>query len=399
MVTPDEALDLVIQSARILPPAATALPDACGRVLAEDIVADRDYPSFPRSMMDGFAVRLADSGKAVPVAGEIPAGTSWDGKLTDGHCLAILTGAPCPNGTEAVVPKELTRQQGADVLLPANIAFGQNIAIQGSECARGHRVLNAGICLTPLAVAVLASFGKKSVRAIPFPRLAIITTGGEFAREGDSLQPGQIRDSNGPMLLAMAKELGVIAPRYLHARDTIAELRQALEGSNDADIVVLTGGVSVGTYDLVPQALAELGAEKVFHGVKQKPGKPLLFARTARQLFFGLPGNPMSCHLGFHRYVSAAVRKMSGHYPRPRRFRGKLTGPIAGKRDRTQFVPALAEPVGHSRSDWHVMPLTAASSADIFGAGTANCYIEVPSLDRTLAAGEECACTWMNGPS
>src|SRR5208337_1337169 len=173
--------------------------------------------------------------------------------------------------------KESTRQQGADVLLPANIELGQNIAGPGSECVAGDRVLSVGMRLTPLGVAVLASFGKTRVRVIPFPRLAIITTGGEVVREGDPLEPGQIRNSNGPMLLAMAKELGIHAPQYLHARDHIGELRQALFESNDADIIVLTGGVSVGTYDLVPQVLAELGAEKVFHGVRQKPGKPLLF--------------------------------------------------------------------------------------------------------------------------
>jgi len=398
MITADEAIDRVIRMARTMPPISTGLPEACGRVLAEDIVADRDYPSFPRSMMDGFAVRLADAGKAVPVVGEIPAGRSWEGTLSDGRCLAILTGGACPDGTEAVVPQELTRQQGMDVLLPANIAAGQNIAAPGSECAAGRRALNAGMRLTPLGVAVLASFGKTSVRVIPFPRLAIITTGGEFVQEGDPLGPGQIRNSNGPMLLAMARDLGIDSPRYLHAPDRIVELRQVLEESHDADIVVLTGGVSVGAYDLVPQAIAELGAETLFHGVSQKPGKPMLFARSERQLFFGLPGNPLSCHLGFHRYVRAATRKMSGRDPRPRRFQGELTGRIACKGDRTHFVPALAEPAVDSRSTWRVTPLPAASSADVFAAGVANCYVEAPPMDVPLVAGQTCQFTWLGGP-
>jgi molybdopterin molybdotransferase len=345
-------------------------------------------------MMDGYAVRLADARGAVPVATEIPAGTTWDGVLVDGSCIAILTGAPCPAGTEAVVPKEHTRRQGSDVLLPAEITPGQNIAAVGSECREGQRILSAGTCLTPLGVAALASFGKESVRIVPRPSVAIITTGGELVSQGDVTQPGQICDSNGPMLVALAMELGLAAPRYLHAGDTMAELRQVLESSKDADIVVLSGGVSVGTYDLVPQALAEIGAETVFHGVKQKPGKPLLFARTARQLFFGLPGNPLSCHFGFHRYVSAAARKMSGLEGPPHILHGVLTAPYHAKGDRTHFVLARAEPALQSESAWRVAPLPAVSSADIFHAGLANCCLEAPP-NRPLAAGDACRFTWL----
>jgi molybdopterin molybdotransferase len=161
------------------------------------------------------------------------------------------------------------------------------------------------------------------------------------------------------------------------------------------DIVVLTGGVSVGTYDFVPQVLADLGAEQLFHGVKQKPGKPFLFARTDRQLFFGLPGNPLSCHLGFHRYVSAAVRKMSGHNARLRCFQGELAGPVASTGSRTHFMLGRAEQVADSHSPWRISPLPAASSADIFRTCSANCYIEVPPSNRMFLTGESCPCTWL----
>ena len=218
MITADEALDLVVRTAQSLAPQSYPLQKACGLTLAEDVVADGDYPSFPRAMMDGFAVRLADAGKIVPVAGEVPAGASWQAELVDGHCLAILTGAPCPPGTEAVVPMEHVRQHENGVVLPAQIAAGQNIAIPGSECRRGQRVLAAGTRVTPLAVGVLASFGWGSVRVIPQPRLGIITTGGELAGEGEPLQPGQIRNVNGPMLAAMTQDLGIGPPRCLHAR-------------------------------------------------------------------------------------------------------------------------------------------------------------------------------------
>jgi molybdopterin molybdotransferase len=158
----------------------------------------------------------------------------------------------------------------------------------------------------------------------------------------------------------------------------------------------LTGGVSVGSYDYVPQALAGIGAETVFHGVKQKPGKPLLFARTERSLFFGLPGNPLACHLGFHRYVSAAVRKMGGQGGPRRPFQGELAGTVESKGGRTHFVPGRAEPAGDSCWPWRLAPLSGASSADVFRTAGANCYLEVPPLGRTLRAGEACAFTWLS---
>ena len=145
MITPDEALDLVVRTAVSLPPQSYPLQEAYGLVLAEDVVADRDYPPFPRAMMDGFAVRTADAGKTVPVVGEIPAGMSWEEELVDGRCIAILTGAACPAGTEAVIAKEHVRQHESGVVLPAQIAAGQNIATAGSECRRGHLVLAAGM--------------------------------------------------------------------------------------------------------------------------------------------------------------------------------------------------------------------------------------------------------------
>jgi molybdopterin molybdotransferase len=421
MITPDEALDLVAQTAAPLAPRACPLHDAFGLVLAEDIVADSDCPPFRRATMDGFAVRISDAGKTVPVVGEIPAGVYCNTGLTDGRCVAILTGAPCPPGTEAVVPKELVHQQENRVSLPTHIAAGQHIAEPGSECRRGQRVLTAGTQIRPLVAAVLASLGHNIVRIIPRPALAIIATGGELAGEGHTLQPGKIRDANGPMIAAMAHELGLSVSRYIHVQDSLTEIHEALEQASDADIVVLSGGVSVGSYDLVPQALVEIGAESVFHGVKQKPGKPLLFARAGRRLFFGLPGNPLGCHLGFHRYVSAAARRMSGQEAMPRCYEGQLTEPVESKGDRTHFVPGIAALVNDAEmhsvprlacptvfspgatiglptvfSRWCLTPLPGASSADVFRTCMANCYIEVPPLNRIIQAGETCRFTRLN---
>jgi molybdopterin molybdotransferase len=388
MITPDEALELVIRTAAPLPPTEVALDDALGLVLAEDITSDRDYPPFARSMMDGFSVRLVDAGKTIPIVGEAPAGSIWSGEIADGSCVEILTGASCPRGAEAVVPKENVRRVENHVKLPDTIRAGQNIAIRGSDCSRGQRVLTAGQAVTSMAIGTMAAFGRTLVGVVPRPSLAIITTGEELAPAGEPLQPGQIRNSNGPMLAAMAREQGLAAPRQLTAADSMDATLQALEKCSSADIVVLSGGVSVGTYDFVPRALEQFGAETIFHGVNQKPGKPVLFARRKSQLIFGLPGNPLSCHFGFHRYVAAAIRRMSGGDGRPHVFRGALAGRAEIKVGRVNYLPARALPAAESAGGWCVELLLGASSADIFQSCGANCYVELPAGTRTYEAGD-----------
>jgi molybdopterin molybdotransferase len=398
MISPDEALDLVIRTASPLPSRHVRLEHACGLVLAEDIAADRDYPPFPRSMMDGFAVRLADAGKTVPIVGEAPAGSVWQGELVAGQCLEILTGAPCPSGVEAVVPKEDAERTADVVKLPDALLPRQNIAPQGSDCRQGQQVLATGQVVSSMAVGTLASFGRVSVRVRPRPSLAIITTGEELAPLRQSPRPGQIRNSNGPMLAAMAGELGLEPPRELSAADRLDATMQAIEQCSTDNLVVFSGGVSVGKYDFVPAALAEIGAETIFRGVNQKPGKPILFARWGSQLIFGLPGNPLSCHFGFYRYVAAAIRKLSGQEARPYMFRGELARPIETKGGRVNYLPARAEPATGSQSGWRVETLVGTSSADIFQSCRANCYVELPTA-RVHEAGETVGFTWIGrGP-
>jgi molybdopterin molybdotransferase len=394
MISPDEALELVIRTAAPLPPAEIGLDDALGLVLAEEISADQDYPPFPRSMMDGFAVRLADAGKTVPIVGEAPAGSVWSGELTDGTCIEILTGAPCPPGAEAVVPKENVQRHDMLVHLPATIRPGQSIAPQGSDCRQGQRVLGPGQIVAGMAIGTLAAFGRTSVRATPLPLVAIIATGEELAHAGQPLRPGQVRNSNGPMVSALVREQGLAPPRQLTVADRLDTTADALEACAEADIIVLSGGVSVGTYDFVPRALEQFGAETVFHGVNQKPGKPILFARRGRQLIFGLPGNPLSCHFGLHRYVAAAIRRLSGRKGHPQVFRGALADRIEIKGGRVNFLPGHAVPT-ESTGGWRVELLAGASSADIFQSCTANCYVELPAVTRTYENGTEVQFTWM----
>jgi molybdopterin molybdotransferase len=395
MIDPQEALDLVLRVAARLPPRSVPLAAAGGLKLAEPIRADREYPPFPRAAMDGYAVRTADAGRTVTVIGEVAAGQEVETEVVQGHCLEIMTGAPCPPGSGAVVRKEQTERDGDRVVLPGRISLGQNIAPRGSECEAGRVALESGETITPLTAAVLASFGLETVQVIPHPSLAIITTGAELTAPGRNPGPGQIRDSNGPMLQAMACELGIGQPPHLHAEDRLEAILQALDQVAERDIILLSGGVSAGKYDLVPDALESYGAERVFHRVAQKPGKPLLLARKGPQLIFGLPGNPLSCHLCFHRYVAAAVRQMEGKTPVPDPIRGQLAAPVRPRRRRTFFVLARAQRLHEASTDWQIRPLPGAGSADMFAGCRANCYLEVPSGDGEIPPGEVLRFVWL----
>lgn len=398
MIAPDEALRLVLRFASRLPSRPVPLTDACGLELAEPILADRDYPPFPRAMMDGFAVRVADAGSTVRVVGEIAAGQSAPTDVADGRSLEIMTGAPCPPGTEAVVQKEHVSQERDGIQLPGRIMYGQHIAPQGSECRTGELVLRPGQIVTPLAVAVMASFGMEAVRVTPRPTLAIITTGAELIPPGQKPGPGEIRDSNGPMLVTMARDLGLDRVAHEHAEDTLDSIVAALGKAAANDVILLTGGVSVGSYDLVPQALRVVGAEVVFHKVRQKPGKPLLFSRKNAQLVFGLPGNPLASHLCFHRYVAPAIRQLDGKTAVADPVFGKLASPVQPKGGRTYFVPAHGARADET-GDWKIHPLPGVSSADIFASCNANAYIEVPPGHVEIPAGETLSFTWIgNAP-
>jgi molybdopterin molybdotransferase len=261
-------------------------------------------------------------------------------------------------------------------------------------------VLHSGQTITPLAIAVLASFGLESVAVIPRPALAIVTTGAELVPPGGRPGPGRIRDSNGPMLRAMARELGIEPPPQLHADDRIEAILSALDATAEADLVLVTGGVSAGKYDLVPDALAAYGARQVFHRVSQKPGRPLLLARRGSQVIFGLPGNPLSCHFCFHRYVSAAVGQMQGRAAPVEPPRGRLAAAAEPRPTRTHFIPARAEhvaPAGAAPDQWQLDPLPAASSADVFTCSRANCYLEAPPGRAPIPAGQVLPFTWLAG--
>ncbi len=392
MIDPDLALKLVLENAQPLPAAPLSPDDAAGCLLAEDIAADRDYPPFHRAMMDGVAVRVSDAGKTVEVTGEVAAGRAPSVAVSEGCCVDIMTGAACPEGAEAVVPVESIKREGGRVTLPASITPGRHIAPQGSDCAAGTVILRAGEVLTPVTVGVLASVGHQPVRAVPRPVVAVIATGAELVASGDTPAPWQIRDSNGPLLRLCAIRAGLTAVHQDRAGDSLEALGAALDRAADADVIVLSGGVSVGKYDFVPEALKRFGAETVFYKVTQKPGKPLLFCRKGPQLFFGLPGNPLSAHMCFHRYVEPALRCLAGLSAEAAEFTGTLAEPVTHKGGRTRFLLARAECKDGSI---RVTPRGGMSSADIFNSNGANCYVRIPGGAGGMAAGESVQGQWM----
>jgi molybdopterin molybdotransferase len=388
MIGAADALGLVLQHAR--PSEPSSLSPEAGLVLARAVLADRDYPPFDRATMDGYAVRVAHAGKTVAVRGEARPGVVSFSGPDDDECMEIMTGAPCPPGTEAVVMNEEVRRDGGHATFPSGVVVGQNIVRAGAECRRGAAVLPEGASLTPLALGLLATVGESRVLARTLPSLALLVTGDEVVHGGGRPGDVEIRDSNGPTLAAMARAARFPSPTHVSVRDTPDAIAVALETSS-ADVVVLTGGVSAGNYDLVPAALAAHGATIVFHKVRQQPGKPLLFAVKGSRLFFGLPGTPLGCHLGFHRYVLPAMRALAA-LPAPREERGRLVASWSTRSDRQQFLLARAE---RGEGAWDLTLSYPKGSSDLFTAWGANAYVSIPEGIRALATGAAVSFEWL----
>lgn len=382
LLEPDEALAQVL--AAVPSPIAVRLPpERCrGLVLAEDALAPADLPPFDRAMMDGYAVRLADAGRTVAILDEIPAGDGAARQpLQPSQAHPIMTGAPVPAGAEAVVPVEQTTHTDGRVSLPERIRPRANIVARGTECAAGRPWARAGEMVTPMVLAAAIGVGARELAVLPRPQVVVVTTGSELA--DDPARPGQIRDSNGPMLVALFDEAGLAATRRTVADDETA-LLASLRSLEAADAVVLTGGVSAGTHDEVPGVLARFGAEMLFHKVAQRPGKPLLLARRGRQLLFGLPGNPLAAHLCACRYAIPALRRLAGLGHVPLGGRGVLAADLPENRDRTWFLPARVR-------DGVVQPLPPVSSADLVQPHQADAYLRLEPGAAAVPAGAEVA--------
>ncbi len=323
LLSPEAAQELVLSHVRRLGAERVGLDACAGRVLARPVTAAGDIPPADNSAMDGYAVRFADVAAASPeqpaavtMIDDIPAGAVGRAAVGPGQASRIMTGAPLPAGADTVIRVEYTRAEapgiGARILILNPERAGANIRRRGEDMAAGQPVLPAGTCCGPAEIGTLAALRRSIVTVYRRPRLAILSTGDELAEVEDEPGAGRIVNANAHALAALARAAGAEPLVVPLARDREAELRDAIAGALDADLLVSSGGVSVGAYDLVKKVLADLGATTVLWGVAMTPGKPLFFAVLAGKPYFGLPGNPVSSMISFLQFVRPAVRKASG---------------------------------------------------------------------------------------
>ena len=381
-----EAQQLILAHARPLPAEPVAIEAAAGRALAQGARAAVDLPPFPSSAMDGFAVRAADTPGRLPVVGRIPAGAPAAGSLEPGQAMGIATGGVVPDGADAVIPIEYVADNDNEIEVQRAAETGDHIRPRGGDIRAGEVVAEAGTTLTPARLGALAAAGIAEVLCARRPRAAVVPTGTELRRPGEALGPGQIYESNGLILSAQLEAAGAAVERMPAVGDDEGALRAALEAALAADVVVTSGGVSVGPHDLVRRVEGELGVEEVFWRVAVKPGKPLAFGVREGTLVFGLPGNPVSALVSFELFVKPAVRALQGvPEPLPRFERGRLVGTRRQNPERDELTRARLR-----RSDDGALlePLSGQESHMIARSAGADALVLVPRGEGELAEGD-----------
>jgi molybdopterin molybdotransferase len=380
----NEAKSAILQQVKTLTPIKLALIDALGHVLAGDIYATLDIPAFKQSSMDGYAVRYEDRMDALSVVGEMAAGTSSVMGISNGETARIFTGAPVPEGADTVVMQEkVTVESGRITIQDPLLKHGSNTREKGSEVKSGALAIQQGTYLTPAALGFLAGIGETDVLVYPMPKVGIILTGKELQSPGQPLSAGQVYESNSFSLRGALAKAGVDETAVYFADDDLRTLTDIMaEAILANDLVVLTGGVSVGDYDFVVEAAMHCGVEKIFHKVKQKPGKPLYFGTLGNKLIFGLPGNPSSVLNCFYQFVLPAVEAVSGRAANERLVEAILETPYEKTAGLTHFVKAIY-------SNGHVKPLGAQESFRMSSFANANCMIRLEEDRTSCSAGEK----------
>jgi len=409
----EDARSIVEEHASRITPGGNEVVDllhASGRILAEPITADRDIPPFPRSTRDGYAVRSADLTKIparLTVVGEIKAGPSHSQvplALNSGQAFSIMTGAPVPQGADAVVMVEYTALSvlNDSVEITKGVQAGENIVAQGAEARGGSLLLDRGEQLDHAAIALAASVGKSRLQVFVRPRVAVLTTGDEIVDVDGRPGPTQIRNSNTYSLAAQIQEAGGEAVLLPIAPDEPHRLRQLIEQGLESDLLIMTGGVSMGRYDLVEQVLSEMKAEFLFTGARIQPGRPVVFGRVPLghkegagaatpaaallKYFFGLPGNPVSTMVTFELFARPILEALAGMSPHPLVFvHARLKSEIRVKTGLRRFLPAVFSGQ-HENSQVELVPWQ--GSGDIAARSRANCYIVVPPDREQISAGD-----------
>ncbi len=402
MITVEEAQQSVLDRIERLPAEPTDILDTLGRVLAEDVVSDIDIAPFDNSAMDGYAVRAADLADAaaghpvvLDVVDHIAAGVFPTVEVGAGQASRIMTGAPIPAGADAVVKVEDTRPGAADggtggtVEIGVTVPAGANLRRRGEDCRAGDVVLSAGEVITPAAVGLMAAMGRSRVAVYRRPRVAVVSTGDELVEIDELPGPGKIRNSNSYSLAAQVIAAGGEAHRLGIAKDDEAETRAILSRAPEFDIMVSTGGVSMGDFDVVKDVLTQIG-ELDFWKVAMRPGAPQTFGTIGGTPFFGLPGNPTSCTVGFELFVRPAIRKMAGQGAlfRPRAS-AVLEHDVKKKSGRRYFLRGRLTPQG----DGYSVGLTGSqSSALLTSMHRANCLVSLPAGATLIPGGTVVDC-------
>jgi molybdopterin molybdotransferase len=382
----EEAQRLVLERAEPLPAELVPVADAVGRVLAEDARARVDLPPFASSAMDGYAVRSEDTPGRLPVVARIAAGRPASRALEAGEAMEISTGGVVPDGADAVIPLECVVRNDNEIEIGAPVAGGANVRSRGGDVGAGDVVRPAGVRLSAAQLGALAAAGLAEVRCARRPRVALLATGTELRRPGEPLGPGEIYESNGLMLAAALASEGAEVERLPPVEDDEDAHRDALARGLEADMLVTSGGVSVGPHDLVRNVEDELGVAEVFWGVAVKPGKPVAFGVRGRTLVFGLPGNPVSSLVGLELLVKPALRALQGLTdPLPRFEAGVLGTALRRTATRDELARARSRLV-----DGRVVlePLSGQDSHMIVRAAAADALVLVPRGAGELAEGD-----------
>jgi molybdopterin molybdotransferase len=395
----DEALATVLREAVAVPSLqdveSMPLLDCLSRVLTEPVAADRDQPPFDRSTRDGFAVRAADvaGARTLRVLGQVRAGDHWRGEpLRENEAIEIMTGAPLPAGADSVAMVEHVDATEGMIRLHRGrtLRAGENVVPRGSEARAGDLLLATGTSMSAAEIALAAACGRPTLSVFARPKVAIVATGDELVEIDQTPEVHEIRNSNSYGIAALVNETGGLAERLLVARDSPEEIRERIAEARKRDLLILSGGVSMGKYDLVEEVLAEFAAEFFFTGVKMQPGKPVVFGRLPERdgakacYFFGLPGNPVSTQVTFHCFVAPMVRALAGaEVAGPRFVQATLAEDVTGKAGLTRILPAR---LTANRVQPQVRLVGWQGSGDLTANARANCYAVLPD-GQDLAAG------------
>ncbi len=387
LISIPDAINLIFQNLPSLSSEEINIEYALGRVLSEDIVSNIDMPPFDKSAVDGYAVKIKDTPGELPLVQTIQAGDIPKKPLGDGEAVFVMTGAPIPEGTEAVVMREHTKEAPNKVEILSKPKPGANIAYKGEDIKKGEVVIKKGRKISIATVSLLATLGVRRVMVSELPNVAMMVTGSELVEPGEKpIKGGYIYNANGYSLQAACKDIG-IEPHYLGiVKDDLESIVNALKSVEKSDIVLISGGVSMGEYDYVKEAVIKSGGEVVFHKVAIKPGKPFLFAKKGKQLIFGMPGNPVSVMVGFWKFIRPAIYKMQGaEEVFPLRIPAYFKGTYKKKSDRPHYISVKLSKEGEK---FFAAYIKSNGSADVPAFEKGDGMIEVPKDTTLLEDGE-----------